>query len=58
LAWRSGQGCFSVKPARARASDESRVRPLLEEALRRGVDLSWSSVPVQGWARAGQDRVP
>jgi hypothetical protein len=47
-----------VKPARARASDESRVRPLLEEALRRGVDLSWSSVPVQGWARAGQDRVP
>jgi hypothetical protein len=47
-----------VKPARARASGESRVRPLLEEALGRVVDLPWSSVPVRGWARAGRDRVP
>jgi hypothetical protein len=40
------------------ASDESKVRPLLEEALGRGVNPPGSTVPAQGWARARQDRVP
>jgi hypothetical protein len=34
------------------ASGESRVRPLLEGALGRGVNPSGSSVPTRGWARA------
>jgi hypothetical protein len=40
------------------ASSESKVRPLLEEALGRGVNPPGSSVPARGWARARQDRVP
>jgi hypothetical protein len=40
------------------ASDESKVRPLLEEALRRGVNPPGSTVPARGWARARRDRVP
>jgi hypothetical protein len=40
------------------ASDESKVRPLLEETLGRGVNPSWSTVPARGWARARRDRVP
>jgi hypothetical protein len=40
------------------ASGESKVRPLLEEALGRGVDPPWSTVPARGWARARRDRVP
>jgi hypothetical protein len=40
------------------ASGESKVRPLLEEALGRGMNLPWSTVPAQGWARARRDRVP
>jgi hypothetical protein len=30
------------------ASDESKVRPLLEETLGRGVNLPWSIVPARG----------
>jgi hypothetical protein len=40
------------------ASSESRVRPLLEEALGRGVNPPWSTVPARGWARVRRDRVP
>jgi hypothetical protein len=40
------------------ASGESKVRPLLEETLGRGVNLPWSTVPARGWARARRDRVP
>jgi hypothetical protein len=40
------------------ASGESRVRPLLEEALGRGVNPPWSTVPARGWARARRDHVP
>jgi hypothetical protein len=40
------------------ASGESKVRPLLEETLGRGVNLPWSSVPARGWARVRRDRVP
>jgi hypothetical protein len=40
------------------ASDESRVRPLLVEALGRGVNSPGTTVPARGWARAGRDRVP
>jgi hypothetical protein len=40
------------------ASDESKVRPLLEETLGRGVNLPWSIVPARGWARMRRDRVP
>jgi hypothetical protein len=40
------------------ASGESRERSLLEEALGRGVNLSGSTVPARGWARARRDRVP
>jgi hypothetical protein len=40
------------------ASGESRVRPLLEEVLGRGVDSSRSTVPARGWARARRDRIP
>jgi hypothetical protein len=40
------------------ASGESRVRPLLEEALGRGENLSGIIVPARGWARAGRDLVP
>jgi hypothetical protein len=40
------------------ASSESRVRPLLEEALGRGVNSSGTTVPARGWARARRDRVP
>jgi hypothetical protein len=40
------------------ASGESKVRPLLEGALGRGVNLPWSTVPARGWARARQDHVP
>jgi hypothetical protein len=40
------------------ASGESRVRPLLEEALGRGVNSSGTTVPARGWARARRDRVP
>jgi hypothetical protein len=34
------------------------VRPLLEEALGRGVNPPGSIAPVRGWARARRDRVP
>jgi hypothetical protein len=37
---------------------ESRVRPLLEEALGRGVNSLGTTVPARGWARARRDRVP
>jgi hypothetical protein len=40
------------------ASGESKVRPLLEEALGRGVNLPGSTVPARGWAPARRDRVP
>jgi hypothetical protein len=40
------------------ASGESEVRPLLEEALGRGVNLPGSVVSARGWARARRDRVP
>jgi hypothetical protein len=40
------------------ALGESKVRPLLEDALGRGVNLPWSTVPTRGWARARRDRVP
>jgi hypothetical protein len=40
------------------ASGESRVRPLLEEALGRGMNSSGTTVPARGWARARRDRVP
>jgi hypothetical protein len=40
------------------ALGESKVRPLLEETLGRGVNLPWSTVPARGWARARRDRVP
>jgi hypothetical protein len=40
------------------ASDESKVRPLLEKALGRGVNLPGSTIPARGWARAKRDRVP
>jgi hypothetical protein len=40
------------------ASGESKVCPLLEETLGRGVNLPWSTVPSRGWARARRDRVP
>jgi hypothetical protein len=40
------------------ASDESKVRPLLEEALGRGVNPPGSTVRARGWARARRDRVP
>jgi hypothetical protein len=40
------------------ASGELKVRPLLEEALGRGVNPPGSTVPVRGWARARRDRVP
>jgi hypothetical protein len=39
------------------ASGESKVCPLLEETLGRGVNLLWSTVPARGWARARRDRV-
>jgi hypothetical protein len=39
-------------------SVETRVRPLLEEALGRGENSSGTTVPASGWARAGRDRVP
>jgi hypothetical protein len=42
----------------SRASDESEVRPLLEEALGRGMNLPGSTVPARGWARTKRDRVP
>jgi hypothetical protein len=37
---------------------ELKERPLLEEALGRGVNPPGSTVPVLGWARARRDRVP
>jgi hypothetical protein len=40
------------------ASGESKVRPLLEEALGRGVNPPRSTVPARGWARARRDRAP
>jgi hypothetical protein len=40
------------------ALDESKVRPLLEEALGRGVNPPGSTVPAGGWARVRRDRVP
>jgi hypothetical protein len=40
------------------ASGEPKVRPLLEDALGRGVNLPWSTVPARDWARARRDRVP
>jgi hypothetical protein len=40
------------------ASGESKVRPLLEEALGRGVNPPGSTVPARRWARARRDRVP
>jgi hypothetical protein len=40
------------------ALGESKVRPLLEGALGRGMNLPWSTVPARGWARARRDRVP
>jgi hypothetical protein len=39
-------------------SGESRVRPLLEESLGRGVNFSRTTVPARGWARTRQDRIP
>jgi hypothetical protein len=39
-------------------SGESEVRPLLEEALGRGMNLPGSAVSARGWARARRDRVP
>jgi hypothetical protein len=39
------------------ASGESRVRPLLEEALGRGMISSGNTVPARGWAQARRDRV-
>jgi hypothetical protein len=39
-------------------SGETRVRPLLEEALERGESSSGTTIPVRGWARAGRDRIP
>jgi hypothetical protein len=39
-------------------SGESRVRPLLEKALGRGVNSPGTTVPARGWARARRDRVP
>jgi hypothetical protein len=39
-------------------SVETRVRPLLEEALGRGKNSSGTTVPARGWAQAGRDRVP
>jgi hypothetical protein len=39
-------------------SVETRVRPLLEEALGRGENSCGNTVPARGWARAGRDRVP
>jgi hypothetical protein len=40
------------------ASGESKVRPLFEETLGRGVNLPWSTVPARGWAWVRRDRVP
>jgi hypothetical protein len=40
------------------ASGESKVRPLFEETLGRGVNLPWSTVPARGWVRVRRDRVP
>jgi hypothetical protein len=40
------------------ASGESKVRPLLEETLRRDVNPPGSAVLARGWARARRDRVP
>jgi hypothetical protein len=40
------------------ASGESKVRPLFEETLGRGLNLPWSTVPARGWARVRRDRVP
>jgi hypothetical protein len=40
------------------ASGESKVRPLLEDALGRGVNPPGSTVPARGWARVRRDRVP
>jgi hypothetical protein len=40
------------------SSGESKVRPLFEETLGRGVNLPWSTVPARGWARVRRDRVP
>jgi hypothetical protein len=39
-------------------SGESRVHPLLEEAVGRGENSSGTTVPARGWARARRDRVP
>jgi hypothetical protein len=39
-------------------SVETRVRPLLEEALGRDENSSENTVLARGWARAGRDRVP
>jgi hypothetical protein len=58
LARRSGQGCFSTKPARAGPQASRRVRSLLEEALGRAVNPPGSTAPARGWARARRDRVP
>jgi hypothetical protein len=40
------------------ASGEPRVRPMPEEALGRGVNLSGTTVPARGRARVRRDRVP
>jgi hypothetical protein len=40
------------------ASGESRVRPLLEEALGRGVNSFRTTVPARGWAQARRYHVP
>jgi hypothetical protein len=40
------------------ASGELRVRPLLEEALGRGVNSPGTTVLARGWARTRRDRVP
>jgi hypothetical protein len=40
------------------ALGESRVHPLLEEALGRGMNPSGTIVPARGWARARRDHVP
>jgi hypothetical protein len=40
------------------ASGEPGVRPLPEEVLGRGVNLSGTTVLARGWAQARRDRVP
>jgi hypothetical protein len=43
---------------RGRCTTKPRVRPLPEEALGRGVNLSGTTVLARGWAWVRRDRVP